>query len=188
MADERPEVNVEGMDLSGLTVRQKLYVEYCLSGMSGTKAAREAGYSSPSTASNRLQRHPLVRAAVLCRLKEAKASADAALAQDSEIMKAPWQDYASTDRHGRIVYDYKALIADGYGFCIRGVKETKFGQVVEFEDAAAARERMERHHKLLTDKTTLEVSAGVLTIREVVIERPAPVEAADGDPAEPLSD
>lgn len=154
-------------DLSGLTVRQKTFAEKFLAGASATDAARQAGFANPKQYGYRLQRHPLVQAAIRGRLAELKLSADAVLAQTSDIARNPTQDYASVV-DGRLVYDLEAMIADGYGHCIKGVKETRYGQVVEFYPADAAQERLLRHHGLLNDKLTVNADEDEL---DAAIER-----------------
>lgn len=74
-----------GASLKKLTSNQRMFVEYLLAdeGFNPTNAARRAGYSSPSVASNRLMKKREIRAVIGKALRErvngAKIEADAVL-------------------------------------------------------------------------------------------------------------
>ena len=166
----------ENLDLSPLTVRQRRYVENRRAGMSFTESARAAGYSQPSTAAHRLERHPLVSAILRGHLHQVHLSAEMTIAQDSEIAKAPWQDYIDLNDQGCLVIDYQGLLADGYGFCIRSIKTNSFGQQVEFADADAARERLMRHYGLFRDRLDVTSNGRSLPPALVVLANLSPDE------------
>jgi hypothetical protein len=52
--------------------------------------------------------------------------------------------------------DFNAVIADGKGHLIKGIKETKYGLDIEFYDAQTALVHIGKYHGLFTDK--LDVS------------------------------
>jgi hypothetical protein len=139
-----------GERVSTLSVMERRYLINYLSGMTQVESAADAGYKHPEKQGWRLAHSLKIRAAIdeiLTAQEMPKLKVIARLSQHAEAAYAP---YLKVER-GRVSVDLDALIADGLGHLIKGIKETRWGQVVEFYDAQTALVQMGRYHGLFTD-------------------------------------
>lgn len=136
--------------VSTLTPKERAFLINYLAGETQVKAAATAGYKQPEKQGWRLANSPKIRAAIdeiLTAQEMPRLKVIALLSQQAEAAYAPYLRSQS----GRLSVDLDNLIADGLGHLIKGVKETRYGQVVEFYDAQTALVQMGRYHGLFTD-------------------------------------
>lgn len=136
--------------VSTLTPKERTFLINHLAGETQVKAAEIAGYAHPEKQGWRLAHSPKIRAAIdeiLTAQEMPKLKVVARLSQHAEAAYAP---YLRVER-GRVTIDLERLINDGWGHLIKGVKETQWGQAVEFYDAQTALIQMGRYHGLFTD-------------------------------------
>lgn len=136
--------------VSTLTPKERAFLINYLAGETQVKAAATAGYKQPEKQGWRLANSPKIRAAIdeiLTAQEMPRLKVIALLSQQAEAAYAPYLRSQS----GRLRVDLDSLIADGLGHLIKGVKETRYGQVVEFYDAQTALVQMGRYHGLFTD-------------------------------------
>ena len=146
---ERAKKQVDGV-VSTLSPNERTFLINYLAGETRTEAARLAGYAHPGKQGSRLANSEKIRAAVdeiLTAQEMPKRKVVAILSQQAEAAYAP---YLRAER-GRVTIDLEGLINDGLGHLIKGVKETQWGQAVEFYDAQTALVQMGRYHGLFTD-------------------------------------
>lgn len=144
--------------MADLTNKQKAFVEQYLQDFNATKAAQRAGYGGDdatlAVTGHRVLRKAKVAERISQRLREAAMSADEVLSRLAEIGRAEYSQYINTD--GAV--DLARLLEDGKGHLVKGIKETKYGQQVEFYDSQKALVDIGRHHALFTDKA--DVTSG----------------------------
>ncbi len=166
-AREQAEHGVKGR-VDTLTPKERTFLINHLAGETQVKAAAIAGYKQPEKQGWRLAHSAKIRAAmdeILTAQEMPKRKVVARLSQQAEAAYAPYLKV----EHGRARVDLNALITDGLGHLIKGIRETQWGQVVEFYDAQTALVQMGRYHGLFTDNVN---SSGEL---EVKVKEPVPV-------------
>jgi len=153
-----------------LTARQQLFIVEYLKIWNATEAAKRAGYSEKTAYSSgqRLLKYVEVAAAISERLTERKMSADEVLARLSEQAKSLYVQFIRDD--GTV--DITGLKAAGLGHLIRGVKQTRYGVVVEFNDPQAALDKLMRHHGQYNDRLAVDMNAQIAT--EIIVDRGKP--------------
>jgi phage terminase small subunit len=136
--------------------------EYFRCGFNATEAARRAGYAHP----NKRGPEKIAKFAeeIAARLDEMAMSADEALARISEMARGEWGKYVTEAG----VLDIVKLVADGKGYLVKKVRETKDGREYEFYDAQRALETMAKHHGLLVERAEITGAAGGPLIIEFV--------------------
>lgn len=142
-----------------LTKQQRDFVNFFLGKCNGnaTRAAEMAGYSDPVANASRIRNHPEV-AAEIERLLEAEAMPlKEALKRLADQARGPGA-YLLVAQNGNLGVDGPALLEDGMGHLVKGVKETKWGQEIEFTDAQAALRDVLRHHGAFNDKLEVTVN------------------------------
>lgn len=142
-----------------LTDKRRMFVEtYFLVGWNATEAARRVGYKYPEVDGARLKNDPEIDAAIKARISEAAMSADEVLHRLAEQARNEFAGYIITNGEGTPSVDTQAMIEDGKAHLIKGIKYDKMGNVIiESFDAQAALVHIGRHHKLFTDKMSLDV-------------------------------
>jgi phage terminase small subunit len=138
------------------TDKEKLFVAFYVLCLNGAEAARRAEYPANSArqAAHELLTKPYIRAEVDRRLQERIMSANDVLARWSAVADADISPYLKKSR-GKLHVDVEALKRDGLGFLIKSVKNTKFGQNIEFRDPDSALEKMGKVHRLLVERQEL---------------------------------
>lgn len=101
---------------------------YCENGFNASQAAITAGYSEKSDSYWRILKDPRVRQELEIRFKERQIGSDEILARFSEIARGEAGNYITET--GNV--DFKSLIADGKGYLIRAIRDTRNGKSVEF--------------------------------------------------------
>lgn len=95
------------------------------------------------------------------RVAEHAMSADEVLIRLGEQARAEQSLYLTAEG-----VDLDALLRNGKGHLVKGIKETKYGRDIEFYDAQAALVHIGKHHKLFADsvehrgETTLRIVYG----------------------------
>jgi phage terminase small subunit len=140
-----------------LSAKQKVFVEAYLRLWNATKAAKEARYAHPGQQGHRLLKNVEIQEAIQARIEELKLSADEVLLRLGEQARAEYSVYVEI-RDGQAFVDLEAMKRDGKMHLIKGIKETKYGQQIEFYDAQTALVNVGRHHALFTDKTDSRIS------------------------------
>lgn len=132
-----------------LTNKQQAFVDHYLVSWNAAEAARLAGYSEQTARSQgqRLLTNVDIAEEIKQRVAERAMTADEVLTRFAEQGRAEYSKYFRTN--GTV--DLAAMIADGKGYLIKSIKETKYGTNVEFYDAHSARELIGRHHGLFKD-------------------------------------
>lgn len=150
--------------MSGLTNKQKLFVEEYLQDFNATRAAERAGYgggdNTLAAAGSRLLRNVKIAEKISARLQESAMSADEVLKRFAEQARADIGDFIAVDKKGNFVVDWKA--AKGKTHLIKSAKHTSHGVTIELYDAQAALDKLARMHSLYADKLQLEHSGDVV--------------------------
>lgn len=143
-----------------LTDKQAIFVEHYLTSFNATEAAKQAGYKGDRNALATIGHANLkkdeIAEAISLRIKEAAMGADEVMMRLAEQARASYTEYIRTD--GTV--DIDKLKKDGKGHLIKSIKNTPYGQNVEFHDAQAALQLIGRHHKTFVDKTELTGADG----------------------------
>lgn len=87
------------------------------------------------------------------RIAENAMSADEVLMRLGEQARAEQSQYLTAQG-----VDLEALIRNGKGHLVKGIKETKYGRDIEFYDAQAALVHIGKHHKLFTDMSETKIT------------------------------
>lgn len=143
----------------GFTKKQRVFIEEYLKCWNATEAALRAGYSERtaySIGSENLSK-PEIKDEIDRRVKEKTMSADEVLTRLAEQARNEQALYIMPGGY----VDLPQLIADGKQHLIKGIKDTKYGQVVEFVDSQAALFQIGRHHKLFTDRVEMDAEINV---------------------------
>lgn len=178
--------------ISTLTVKQRRFViEYLVHG-NATKAAETAGYADPNKQGSRLRHTKQIQDAINAYFREQEMASVEVIARLSQYGRAEYADYLRADGQGHVSVDVQALIQDGKAHLIKGVKETQFGQVIEFQDSMAALVHLGRYHALFTDKTQEEHTGDKerpivhqFDLSNVPLDLLHALATQDGPPAEP---
>lgn len=128
------------------TNRQQIFVNEYLKLWNASEAARRAGYSGRTAASQgqRMLRNVEILAEIERRKAELVMSADEVLLRLTEQGRASYADYFAPDGTVKL----EQMIADGKGHLIKKIKPTKEGLEIEFYDAQAALALLAKAHGL----------------------------------------
>ena len=134
-----------------LTQLQENFVNEYLIDFNATRAAQRAGYEGNdvtlASVGYENLRKPQIAETISQRLQEKAMGPDEVLMRLAEQARNEQGRYITED--GTV--NVPALIADGKGHLIKGIKETQHGRNIEFYDAQAALVHIGKHHKLFTD-------------------------------------
>lgn len=124
------------------TTKQRVFIDEYLLDFNATRAAKAAGYSENTAAiiGHENLRKPNIAAEIQRRLDELTMSTNEALVRLTEQGRGAYTEYITS--HGTV--DILGLKNAGLGHLIKGVKENKYGKVVEFHDAQAAIDKILR--------------------------------------------
>lgn len=176
-------------DPDGVTRKQRVFVEKYLECWNLTKAARFAGYSSPTVECTRLlKKYPAIGALIEKRMEEMKLTANdvmARLGQQAKLNASMFFDFGwveAKDENGNPVIDpntgekvfvYKMLgvnwkVFEEYGYLVKKISyDNKGNPVIEFHDSQTALIQIGKAHRLFVDRVdttnfNVEVSADEL--------------------------
>ena len=151
--------------VSSLTTKQAAFLyEYLRNAFNATAAAKFAKYKNPNNAGPRLLTNPkIIRALEFEVIAPGVMDAEEVLGRLSEQARGEYSKYFITEKIGYVIgekigyrdvltIDFQKMIDDGKGHLIKGVKQTQYGQVIEFHDAHLALVDMGRAHKLFIDR------------------------------------
>lgn len=150
--------------MSGLTDKQKVFIEAYLGCWNATEAARRAGYEGNdntlgSVGWENLQK-PAIADRIKKRLAESAMSADEVLARLAGQARADIADYVVVDLvTGEPKVDLRTV--RGKTHLIKSIQQTAHGVKVELYDAQAALEKIGRAHGLFVDR---HVVTGMLDV------------------------
>lgn len=145
--------------ISGLSAMERRWLIRYLFHSNATLAAKEAGYKWPNKIGPQIRHKPKIQAAIDEYFHQYEMSSREVVARLSQQAKAEYARYIRVGRDGRTAYvDLRALLADGKGHLIKGIKETQYGQTIEFYDAHQALVDVGRYHGLFTDRTDANVA------------------------------
>ena len=138
---------------------QNFINEYFLQGMNGTDAYQavypKASRESARREASRLLTHVDIQAEISQRLKEKHMSADEVLYRLAEQARGEHSAYLLPN--GTV--NYGAILENGKGHLVHKVKQTKYGNEIEFYDAQAALVHIGKAHGMFADR--VEVSGKV---------------------------
>lgn len=171
-----------------LTHKQRLFVDEYLGAANGnaTRAAERAGYSSPRTQGSRLLTNVDIQAALKAFYAQHSMPAEEILGRLSDQARGagPYVRTLTLQRDGVTeedeehetgvprtiaVLDLRAMEREGKMHLIKGIKQTEFGQEIQFYDAQSALQLLGRNQRLFIDKTDLAVSGGLKVTSETTI-------------------
>lgn len=135
-----------------LTHKQKAFIEAYLRTWNATAAAIEAGYSEKTAyaiGSENLKK-PEIDAEIQARLDAQVMSANEVLDRLSRQARFDLGQYIKNN-----AVDLKALIEDGFGHLIKGIKPGKEGDTIEFFSAFDALQLIGKHHKIFVERQEL---------------------------------
>jgi len=131
--------------------KQRVWLEEYLKCWNATEAARRANYTHPN------KRGPenlaKFKAEISERLDEVVMSADEVLARLAEQARCEYATYIGDD--GKV--DLAQLKADDKMYLVKCIKETRYGQQVEFYDGQTALVQIGKHHGLFVDRFVGEI-------------------------------
>jgi phage terminase small subunit len=139
-----------------LTNKQRVFIEEYLATWNATEAARRAGYAYPNVEGSRLLVNDSIAAEIEARIAEKVMSANEVLVRLAEQARAEQNRYLTPEG-----INLEALLRDGKGHLVKGIKETKYGQEIEFYDAQAALVHIGKHHGIFTDKVDVNHSGNI---------------------------
>lgn len=147
--------------MSGLTNKQKAFIEEYLCDFNATRAAERAGYSGDDNVlgaqGSRLLRNVKVAEKVSERLTESAMSADEVLARLADQARADIADFITLNQEtGEPRVDLRGV--EGKTHLIKSIQQTAHGVKIELHDAQAALEKIGRAHGLFTDR--VDVTSG----------------------------
>jgi hypothetical protein len=147
---ERAAKHVNGVVSKLSAMQRQFLIEYLVSS-NATEAARRAGYSNPGKAGSRVLGYDKIQEAISDYFFGPEMEAREVIQRLGQQARAEYAAYWKVSKHGDLSLDVAAMVADGKGHLIKGVKETKYGQVIELVDMQAALFQIGRYHKLFTD-------------------------------------
>jgi phage terminase small subunit len=157
--------------MSGLTIKQRLFVEAYLETLNATEAARRAGYKAKTyvtlrhIGSENLTK-PNIKAEIDRRMRKASMSADEVLLRLTQQAQAPdmtefieLRDQYEVDKDGNFLLTGKILDIDlnhirelGLGHLIKSISQTTGGLKIEWYDAQGALEKLGKAHGLFKER------------------------------------
>jgi phage terminase small subunit len=132
-----------------LTFKRQVFIEEYLKCWNATEAARRVGYKYPRRQGSRLLSFVDIQAEIERRITEKAMGADEVLLRLAEQARCEYSDYIDSD--GAV--DLGRLKADGKMHLVKGIRETRHGQIVEFHDGQTALVHLGRHHGLFVDRS-----------------------------------
>jgi len=153
-----------------LTLQEETFVSVYVKTFNATEAAMQAfnprNRNVGRTIGSIALARPNVKKAVKAWIKERKMEADENLTLLADTARADLSQFVVTrevkiGRKKVLVqeFDLAALRDAGLGHLVKGIRQTKYGQQIEFHDAMKARELIGRHLGLFTDRViTVDVS------------------------------
>ena len=155
--------------VSSLTPQQRTFlIEYLISN-NATAAAREAGYKHPNKDGPRLRKEPFILAAIDEYFDGQGMTEKEIVARISELARGAHTVYYRLDGN-RIYVDAAALLTDGREHLIHNVKETPYGQQVEFHNMLTALELAGRVRGIFTDRTDITTGGKPLPTPAYIVE------------------
>jgi phage terminase small subunit len=152
--------------MANLTDKQRVFINEYLKCFNATEAARLAGYKGNGNTLANIGWENLrkldIGNEISKRLQESAMSANEVLMRLGEQARGEHAKYISGD--GTI--NLPKLLEDNKGHLIKGVKDTKYGQQIEFYDSQSALALLAKHHGLLVSKvesTNMEIDLSLLT-------------------------
>lgn len=148
-----------------LSTKQRVFIDEYLKTFNATDAARKAGYSERTARSigHENLTKPDIAAEIERRIADITMSANEALIRLSEQGRGAHTEHITS--HGTV--DIAGLKAAGLGHLIKGVKEGKYGKIVEFHDAQAAIDKILRVRGAYVDRHELSgPDGGPITTRD----------------------
>ncbi len=145
-----------------LSPKQQAFVEHYLQCWNASEAARRAGYSERTRATQGydLLRKPEIHEAITARLDELKMSANEVLLRLKEQAQGVGQ-YLIEVKGGMPFMDWERLQDEGKLHLIKKLTYSSEGRLqVEFYDAQTALIHLGRHHGLFTDKSEVSGPGG----------------------------
>ena len=141
--------------MSGLSPKQRAFIEAYLKEWNASEAARQAGYTGKANVVGpRLLANVSIQAAIEKRLSENKMSSNEVLSRLAEQARGEHGKYLLPS--GTV--NFAALIADGKGHLVKGIKQTRYGLDVDFYDAQAANIWTGKHLGLFKER--IDITSG----------------------------
>jgi phage terminase small subunit len=159
--DETPKSGANNA-FDGLTIKQRLFAEYYVSMLNGTRAAIKAGYSvnSASMQATENLRNPKIKAYIEKLFSAGKMGKEEVIGQLTALSRANIGDYlqvVNVLRNGVEVEEWRfnlvRAIKDSNTAMIKSIKRDKFGVVVEMYDKVKTLELIGKHNRLFADIT-----------------------------------
>jgi phage terminase small subunit len=137
-----------------LTKKRQIFINEYLKSFNATQAAIASGSPKKSAYSVgwALLRNVEVSEVIEKRLQENAMSANEVLMRLGQQARAEYSLYIDCNGTVNLV----KLLNDGKSHLIKSVKETKYGQQIEFYDSQSALNILAKHHGLLTDRIKQE--------------------------------
>lgn len=161
---------IEALDDSDLSTKQKLFVRYYLgeAHYNGVKAMRLAGYTGTENSlmveASRSLRNPKIKRYIAEALDEKAMTPGQLIAMMSDAATGIGAYLKYDENAGQPYVDYPALLADGKGHLVKGIRYGQKGSVtVDFVDPQAARVDLARILKLFGDERA-QVKAQILNL------------------------
>lgn len=153
-----------------MTLQEEKFVNaYFFYNGNQSRAAEEAGYSSPNSVGSRVANQPEVRAAIDRRLDEMAMPANEVLARLAEHGRASLGEFLTASGRG-VRLDVAKAAKSGKLHLLKSYAKGKDGVKIEMVDAQAALVQLGRHHKLFTDKTEITGAGGAPLFGELTDE------------------
>lgn len=145
--------------LKRLDKRQQEFVKAYLDCLNASEAARRAGYKTKfinRIASENLSK-PDIKAAIELGYKSRAMPRDEVLTRLERIARADATNWLTKNRDGDYYVDVEKMREAGQIALIKKVSWDRYGnQIVEFHDPMKALELLGKHHKLFSDRISLE--------------------------------
>lgn len=138
-----------------MTGKQRAFVDAYtgVANFNATEAARIAGYANPSELGYRTKNDPEVAEEIEQRVTANAMAANEVLSRYGDQARGIGK-YIEALNKNKATINVEAMLEDGMGHLIKGVKYTDAGQcIIEVYDAQTALGQIGRAHKLFTDKT-----------------------------------
>jgi len=153
--------------MSGLTNKQKAFVEEYLCDFNATRAAERAGYGGGDNVlgaqGSRLLKNVKIAKRISARLAESAMSADEVLARLADQARANIADFVTLNQEtGEPRVDLRGV--GGKTRLIKSIQQTAHGVRVELYDAQSALALIGKHHALFVDRQqSLNIDVAALT-------------------------
>jgi hypothetical protein len=136
--------------------KEKAWLEYYFQcGFNATEAARRADYKWPDKQGP--EKAKKFEKEIAARMADLVMDADEALARISEMARGEWGKYVKEDG----TLDIQKLVADGKGYLVKKIRETRDGKEYEFYDAQGALRDIAKIHGKFVDRSEVDLRANV---------------------------